>query len=118
MLNVNITLALAQRSVFPFPFPFKPSRFPVAQCSSTDVDIGCSFLLLRAAPLKRIIHTNAPGHFLTFVVEFEAVSGDGKVTGQPQGEDVACAGDRRGDLEACQPVETEKNVMETLTSSL
>lgn len=90
----------------------------MAQCSSTDVDIDCSFLLLRATPLKRIIHTNAPGHFLTFVVEFEAMSGDRKVTGQPQGEDVACAGDRRGDLEACQPVETEKNVMETLASSL
>lgn len=58
--------------------------------------------------LKRIIHTNAPRHFLTFVVEFEAVSRDSKVTGQPQGEDAACAGDRGRDLETCQPMDTQR----------
>lgn len=75
----------------------------MAYFPSTDVDIHCSFF----TPLKCIIHTNAPRHFLTFVVEFEAVSGDSKVTGQPQGEDAACAGDRGWDLETCQPMDTQ-----------
>lgn len=82
----------------------------MAHCPSVDVDIDCSFFFAPRNTLKRIIHTNAPEHFLTFVVEFEAVSGDGKVTGQPQGEDIACAGNRRGDLETCQPEETQRRM--------
>lgn len=40
-------------------------------------------------------------HFLTFIVEFETMCGDSKVAGQPQGEDISCAGDRGRNLEAC-----------------
>lgn len=40
-------------------------------------------------------------HNLTFIVEFEAMCRDGKVTGQPQREDVSCTGDRGRNLEAC-----------------